>query len=112
MRISDWSSDVCSPDLLIMMCVPYYFVMGSSTRRRSKAEQARGVIHQHLPALDRVGKQGVQKGQLRVVAGARLELGMGPVAAPDKTIDTATRLAQLRQQIGNTSCRDRVGPYV
>src|SRR3546814_3267733 len=87
MRISDWSSDVCSSDLLL--------------------EVARQAVDEQ--AFPRVGGAHMRRQRLRPVEPQRLaQMGEGArhrdlvVAAPLGEVDDADR------QIGRASCRGRV----
>src|SRR3546814_11026091 len=108
MRISDWSSDVCSSDLL-----------GGDGKARAVDQGAQ------LACLQREGlRQVVSGGQREVLARQRrqreggasgLQLQAGILAAGlDLDLRTFRQLAHdvIEGKIGRASCRERVGQYV
>src|SRR3546814_14651961 len=117
MRISDWSSDVCSSDLI---------AAGSQHQQRlavqrRAAEQVRHHVvigraaggEDHRPGgeqVRRVAAPGDGEQELQEGLHVRLALGgVGPRWNPLETLDSAQRQAGTRRpyQIGRTSCRDR-----
>src|SRR3546814_16723839 len=94
MRISDWSSDVCSSDLLWVGGVA---VLAESVLRR--AAGAGADIGE--PGLHVIGRAGA------VVVGAVAQRGGGEVAQR-AGVDLGIR----RGEIGRASCRGRVCQYV
>src|SRR3546814_16739542 len=101
MRISDWSSDVCSSDLLTIsteMCIRYY-EEGERFPDELRQQVAAGIAHIE-------GVTGKKFGDasdpllVSVRSGARVSMpGM---------MDTVLNLGQ----IGRASCRERVCQYV
>src|SRR3546814_1765726 len=88
MRISDWSSDVCSSDLLDIDDV--------------ETPDERGRVGERQRAF--VGDEG--QGPLQPI-----EIGLGP--APQRLFELRDPLFdEQRQQIGRASCRERVCQYV
>src|SRR3546814_6877568 len=87
MRISDWSSDVCSSDLLV---------------EREQQQLAVLAHHGHRIALDAAADAGLGRRRdveyLLAAAGRRQHLGLG-------TDEAAA-------EIGRASCRERVCQYV
>src|SRR3546814_11806744 len=100
MRISDWSSDVCSSDLAV---VPE----GTADRALQSASLARAVLLvQHGAADPRlVRRAGPLQSDLRAACHAV------PQAADRVALALCTRL-ELRPEIGRASCRERVCQYV
>src|SRR3546814_14656208 len=107
MRISDWSSDVCSSDLLhsrqpvtpkrVPSVIITALVLGDQVRRRLQRRMRR---NQPCPQGTLTFKceqvvQDTPNNSFRRVT-VSVSLGKGPV---------------LAQQIGRASCRERVGPY-
>src|SRR3546814_9976285 len=92
MRISDWSSDVCSSDLLL----------GAQRSLLGEAEgddaAGEAVRHGHHPGIVRVQHRGAVFRQ----AGDDLGLFLG---------DRLDRMERL-EEIGRASCRERVCQYV
>src|SRR3546814_5520808 len=89
MRISDWSSDVCSSDLT------------GSTHRRNPLRRG---------ALGAVGA-----GAARLVAGHSRDLSTAAAddgVSPDRLVGVLPQLAAVSPQIGRASCRERVCQYV
>src|SRR3546814_16033572 len=86
MRISDWSSDVCSSDLFT---------------------QRAGARHVHAMVIAR---RQVDGGEVA----AHERFGAGRVAAEQagQAVRMALGLEDAAVQIGRASCRDRVCPYV
>src|SRR3546814_9934494 len=100
MRISDWSSDVCSSDLQVGVRPDDLFVEGRDVRRTGGelGQVAAGAAHgaEELLALGRVGGADVATG--RDAEGARVEGDLLELAILDP--------------IGRASCRERVCQYV
>src|SRR3546814_15551970 len=100
MRISDWSSDVCSSDLLIERLAHRPLLIDSSTiapetaRTLSSAAKAKGYAMLDAPVSG--GPKGAREGTLRFMVGGDLEA----FADADPV------------QIGRESCRERVWQYV
>src|SRR3546814_15401094 len=104
MRISDWSSDVCSSDLLAVLFPPLLpRVIVTHTRpepmlgllRRLDGGPARTVAHGYISrggTLDVAGMLFANRSNWAHLA------------------ESAARL--LNRQIGRASCRERVGQYV
>src|SRR3546814_2121727 len=86
MRISDWSSDVCSSDLRVL-----------DVDRRAAAKDALAQRGDHLGALDHLAD-----GQATL--GTAIDLGDDAIL---RHVDEATG-----QEIGRASCRERVCQYV
>src|SRR3546814_2150996 len=100
MRISDWSSDVCSSDLL----------------------SVKGSLHSaHMQSILRLKRHfaiGKYSSDLRCL-GTVENFTIGPydphpeIGVPDEnTVKRLTQAIVLRRQIGRASCRERVCQYV
>src|SRR3546814_2801570 len=113
MRISDWSSDVCSSDLIDI--VP----AGRGTRDMAPPKNRR-------PGFSRRAQYGLFLGYVIAVAGALVGAILLVVSAIDPTGFASLRMAAAeatapvstafssvtRGQIGRASCRERVCQYV
>src|SRR3546814_13783796 len=91
MRISDWSSDVCSSDLAVDLGERGIAIIGVDRRDRDHVGVLRGERDQRVVTLAYV----------RGIARKRL-------------VGTAEphRAEGIDRQIGSASCRERVWPYV
>src|SRR3546814_2926114 len=101
MRISDWSSDVCSSDLVLIgeRSIKPFPVLG---------RYERGNLLQHL-ILERATGRGDQRRQ-RLFLRRRNPVRDEPAK---KTVHhPGSGQAQLAKQIGRASCRERVCKYV
>src|SRR3546814_2362995 len=87
MRISDWSSDVCSSDLFCLILALAHIVLGL----------ARAVEH-HFREVGEAGNDAAGLFELLEVGDMLFELD--PIVARD------------RPEIGRASCRERVCQYV
>src|SRR3546814_15437460 len=94
MRISDWSSDVCSSDLRITI--------------------ARGVFRNHGCRRRRRGQQiGFASRRRRADCGRRAVKRVGVATADRTEFAPAQEISVLDpQQIGSASCRERLCQYV
>src|SRR3546814_2082280 len=93
MRISDWSSDVCSSDLL-GVTYPEIYEM-----------QARAIFEAALIIKQRSGEAPIPEIMIPLVATKKkLELMKAIVDSVAKQV--------FEEQIGRASCRERVGQYV
>src|SRR3546814_18943639 len=102
MRISDWSSDVCSSDLLPGLCrVPFDLQLAHQTCGRSML----GVTHENLAYQYRLPFVDDQLAILDVIAQVRH-------AAHPSPLGLAGGNLVADAQIGSASCRGRVGQYV
>src|SRR3546814_3691537 len=97
MRISDWSSDVCSSDLLVVAwgvsdtLMPAYSSAGDVqrvTKEITDPDTGMHVLAQSEPELQQL------------------------IAALERARTLQTALHQRHQQIGRASCRERVCQYV
>src|SRR3546814_19535098 len=93
MRISDWSSDVCSSDLVLMMAW-----MNAETLRQSLTE-GRTVFWSR--SRQEVWRKGDTSGGRQFVREAYY----------DCDGDTLLFVAEQEGKIGRASCRERVGQY-
>src|SRR3546814_16711811 len=97
MRISDWSSDVCSSDLLAAQVANH------------RQDGVAGTIQ--------VGRLGAAHDQVHTVAARRAVIGIGAdVGLREAVLDLAERpgedtLDQPRTEIGRASCRERVWQF-
>src|SRR3546814_15122215 len=113
MRISDWSSDVCSSDLTVN--VPYLdnsFAIFSATPGTVTVDDSLG-------AVSTTGMQFASDGY--VITGDQLTLngpqstirvGDGTLAGLGYTATIAADLTGATEQIGRASCRERLCQYV
>src|SRR3546814_3882920 len=100
MRISDWSSDVCSSDLLI--CSDQGVRLWQIAHRESRLQQ----INRAIGRLQRDFEKPI------TVAELAAEAGMS-VSAFHQHFKTITAMSPLQyQKIGSASCRERVCQYV
>src|SRR3546814_18569339 len=122
MRISDWSSDVCSSDLALVE-----YEVGIALKRRCRGDTRiddgrRSRVRQRHDGLLRQRRNGVESEREIGFAGA--ELLRRKIACDrrdaDMAVDRAIFLAESRHvehragkpQIGKASCRERVWKYV
>src|SRR3546814_16411610 len=101
MRISDWSSDVCSSDL-----------MGRLLRRQnvmSRYTRAwRHLLRQYERAVDRIDEE-----DRAIFLGHRVEeLSYRQLAERHGVSVVEVEEAMIRSKIGRASCRERVCQYV
>src|SRR3546814_14682684 len=99
MRISDWSSDVCSSDLLHavhLSCRP-----GDLLDLEQYSVDDPAGLHHEAPG----GAAGRRAQQAKGMRRGRVDN-----AASDEAAEAALEAGRL--QIGRASCRERVGPYV
>src|SRR3546814_16080835 len=107
MRISDWSSDVCSSDLELLLVVEVGVAVTEVDDARVAAAVGAGAGAAELPGLDLVGAPGgdglprlaQELGYLGIV---HARTGLGEVAGA----------VEQRHEIGSASGRERVCPYV
>src|SRR3546814_11644894 len=102
MRISDWSSDVCSSDL----GQPGDALLGAGLGvRHLRVGDARGVVERHLEVLGDLGAGGVQQGEFRRAAdeSAVAQVGLGRPAASSEERRVGKECAR--------TCRSRWRPY-
>src|SRR3546814_5542382 len=92
MRISDWSSDVCSSDLRSCRCHP-----------------AIAALERALQLQDDIGKIGAEQYQ-QILDNERAQLRVNDALEARSRI-TSLILGQA-QEIGRASCRERVCQYV
>src|SRR3546814_20162247 len=101
MRISDWSSDVCSSDLVVTQ---RNGVADIARIGRLRGEEQRDVAHR---------KEGGQDIGDRLLL--RLRIEEGGIAAEDQAVGWRNRSLELDTAvddgIGRESCRERVGQY-
>src|SRR3546814_19689344 len=130
MRISDWSSDVCSSDLPDHFSIPFLKSVPQEKRGNITVLYQRTNDHR---VLDFCRKQGFKTMELeqaeRVSLGGGMHVtcGMVPfydswmlIETQDLTIlnvndcilETPERLQTIKRQIGRASCRERVCQYV
>src|SRR3546814_19584703 len=98
MRISDWSSDVCSSDLFGVPRAEVEQVMAEAERTAEESVDLYGFTRVLKARLDQDGRLVLMEALWEVVYA-------------DGTLhDSEAQL--MRRQIGRASCRDRVGQYV
>src|SRR3546814_20172424 len=104
MRISDWSSDVCSSDLHSSICLPALLVLCTVTGCSSRVSW-----------ID-VDASGCNQARVSAMNGdPELVHQMGAVCAVNGKTAAADRLrchGNTLQEIGRASCRERVCQYV
>src|SRR3546814_10534865 len=123
MRISDWSSDVCSSDLNRRDALPLF--SAGDARRAAIPEGLRdmlppGAVPAHLQTLEQAGirvSQGLRSGCNRffyVTLAGDDEGETVTVEASDSFQNMRFRVPAdaLRPEIGRASCRERVCQYV
>src|SRR3546814_7098717 len=98
MRISDWSSDVCSSDLIYTVALLFAFGLVGLRLRQGYGE------------LDRVNAE-LQKANVGLEKEVELRTGDLRKALEDLKMQQA-QLIQSEKKIGRASCRERVGQYV
>src|SRR3546814_11518774 len=103
MRISDWSSDVCSSDLLLLVAFLRVHTF------------AHALLSLAARPCYRVGHQTPRRRAGPALSGC--VLGLGRIASELATLRFETRLLDLPQhaidiEIGRASCRERVCKYV
>src|SRR3546814_17458589 len=117
MRISDWSSDVCSSDLCARLSASSVSTSGSATMRprrkpsgrwsRSGMRQPKAMteVRDNIDRLDRqiVALLAERTGYVRQAA--RVKLERGAIVDPERIEDV---VAKVRKQIGRPSGRERV----
>src|SRR3546814_20883237 len=132
MRISDWSSDVCSSDLdasgVAKMTLYHHFKSKNDiiaatldTRRAQRLEgiqaamaQARTPRHQILAAFDYLAEI-IEDSTFRGCAFINATVELAEPAHPASLISTQHKqrmLEEFERGIGRASCRERVCPYV
>src|SRR3546814_8729818 len=102
MRISDWSSDVCSSDLLLRVEGLHTYYGRAHILADLALEAGRGEVVVLL-GRNGAGKSTTMKSVIGLVPAAK-----GTVTFEDKRID---RMPSYRE-IGRASCRERVCQYV
>src|SRR3546814_14208964 len=111
MRISDWSSDVCSSDLLglyanLRPVRPHASVLGASPIKQHLLHGVDMIVVRELTG-------GIYFGDKQRHADSASDLCAYSVAEIKRVVRSACRLArQRRGQIGRASCRERVCKYV
>src|SRR3546814_6481678 len=97
MRISDWSSDVCSSDLRLRENASY--VLGDEADRRVCYSPGKNVVERRDKPVDMPGCNNHGGHEMQGITSARLEM--------DEDVVTFIEI-----QIGRESCRERVCQYV
>src|SRR3546814_18334284 len=119
MRISDWSSDVCSSDLETMQIVSAVYPNANvdlSGRKvvlhPSHAPMERKLVGPHLRLVDsRPAKTAPRSSVSKAAAKAKLDSAEPLLPFPSGSLTYGSREAAFRE-IGRASCRERVGKYV
>src|SRR3546814_2133422 len=104
MRISDWSSDLCSSDLVPHAALRAYVMGDRAHERDSTAEEIEQMSRLAEEAL-RAGACGVSTSQT-ILHSSKHGLVPGTHAMPEELI------ALGEAEIGSESCRERVGKDV
>src|SRR3546814_17434535 len=109
MRISDWSSDVCSSDLRLQK-VANWTIGLSLCAVAAIAAHATGVTAKiHEEYAQAVGRAGFQVRKVEVVGADRIDrLKVYDIALAQKD----RSMAAVDLEIGRASCRERVCQYV
>src|SRR3546814_18340146 len=115
MRISDWSSDVCSSDLVVLPHVVGFGVAGRLRRRGFDGDRFAG-RHRNR------GRAGAQAGLLEEVATTRIDLFLfthgppsfsrGDLNRAGPFLGPAAHSVLRSPEIGRASWRERVCQYV
>src|SRR3546814_10518244 len=100
MRISDWSSDVCSSDLLAALGFKAKALLFSASPLFN--EQATGTLAYDNELLERCAKASQETIDLAISL-----IGTQPAGMPQVNADGLTNW-----EIGRASCRERVCQYV
>src|SRR3546814_2723719 len=114
MRISDWSSDVCSSDLLGSVALPLRPSMAGAHQMRNAGL---AIAMLRLAPEPRPSDAEIARGVAEAFWPARMQhLGAGPLTAllPEGTeiwLDGAHNI-DAGLEIGRASCRERVCQYV
>src|SRR3546814_9140157 len=116
MRISDWSSDVCSSDLLALALVPtdgFAWEKGPTWRGTQIAATADPIPVRDLRGRD-VKHRDYSKGQkpVRPPIDNPKPPEEGFWIGPSITVGAGDYLPRDRSQLGRASCRERVCQYV
>src|SRR3546814_4118603 len=107
MRISDWSSDVCSSDLLCAVCVQICDALNRCYRTTIKLHIGAERFH----CLGEWSRHQHKAGEILHPLPRRLDIGRKHFVMIRVGGNNATmRLGE--REIGRASCRDRVGQYV
>src|SRR3546814_14502668 len=119
MRISDWSSDVCSSDLEAIWCLTLRYVQ----RRQAASQRSQGGPQMSLEQITQSMSQRVSPGSLD--ATVKFDFGddgivfvdgaAGTVSNEDAEADCTITLSMdnfKAMEIGRAECRERVCQYV
>src|SRR3546814_13290310 len=107
MRISDWSSDVCSSDLLTVLAL--------AQADSQPGVGARRLVDRHLDraVFDAVDADALLEiAELRLVQRPEHPHPVAPDPGGRRQLEVASELAVVGQQIGRASCRARGCEYV
>src|SRR3546814_3206366 len=105
MRISDWSSDVCSSDLAVLLdpdCIP-----DGINDSKKLSEIARARLHDELVGCARVGV-----GIASVEEIDSINILQASLLAMRRAVDALDHAPVMVLEIGRASWRGRVCPYV
>src|SRR3546814_12883677 len=106
MRISDWSSDVCSSDLAPVQVIPKRVLRDLAALAMHAVLD--GLTLHELVACAIGGEERVE----RSGAGAGQPHGIRAETPPRRPMPIGMAGCVIRVQIGRASCRERVGQYV
>src|SRR3546814_12481046 len=112
MRISDWSSDVCSSDLLLESCIERIEAVNPAinavvTKDYDRARKAAKAAEDAVMRGEKLGAlHGLPMGVKDLTNTAGMRTTYGSLLYQDFVPGEAER------RIGSTSCRRRVGQYV
>src|SRR3546814_6768902 len=119
MRISDWSSDVCSSDLTPDYWKPLVITLGGTGIRWGElAALTVGDVDTENGALriTKAEKQDPDNPSKTIVGPPKTKKGRRTVSLPRDVLDVLEPLLEGRKrtdrQIGRASCRERVCQYV
>src|SRR3546814_10327170 len=98
MRISDWSSDVCSSDLRI---VRQFQIDRAAAKAKSVAEKIAAKVNKGTDLSKALNESGLKLPSTQAVSAKRAEIARGDQRVPPPLA-----------QIGRASCRERVCQYV
>src|SRR3546814_15365948 len=102
MRISDWSSDVCSSDLMLGVTYKTAWFMCHRIREAMKADDTDGPLGGNTPSR-------IVEADETYVGGKAKNRAWGKI--PEKKI-VVSLVEREGHEIGRASCRERVCQYV
>src|SRR3546814_14708287 len=110
MRISDWSSDVCSSDLLGKRRLRLHDLADHPAVFPDENTYTRRIVTQALQQHDLTPRIRLTTNYLETLK-MLVGIGLGWSVLPDSVIDDSIRRLPVPEQIGRASCRERVCQY-